>query len=128
MAIPLDYNLKDVPWYYEAEARSKGKTKVAEADTAQGMTRSGRVYMPQNYSQVGSSKETAPKQPVVETGNDDLWRKIQAKEYSVIENLNKTLAQISILPLLQNSEAHNNALMKVLSEAYVPIGIKVERK
>ncbi|XP_070008170.1 uncharacterized protein [Nicotiana sylvestris] len=56
-------------------------------------------------------------------GPDDLWRKIQAKKYSVIDQLNKTPSQIFILALLQNSEAHKNALVKVLSEAYVPNNI-----
>jgi len=52
-----------------------------------------------------------------------LWRKIEAKEYSVIDHLNKDPAKISILSLLQNLEAHKNTLMKVLSEAYVPNNI-----
>ncbi|XP_070024975.1 uncharacterized protein [Nicotiana sylvestris] len=56
-------------------------------------------------------------------GSDDLWRKIHSKEYSVIDQLNKTPAQISILSLLKNSKTHKNALLKVLSEAYVPNNI-----
>ncbi|XP_070002182.1 uncharacterized protein [Nicotiana sylvestris] len=58
--------------------------------------------------------------PIIGTGPDNLGRKIHAKEYLVIDQLNKMPAQISILALLQNSEAHKNALLKVLSEAYVP--------
>lgn len=94
---------------------------MEETDTVQGMTRIGRVYTPENLG--GISKEAAPKLPIVETGTDDLWRKIQAREYSVVEHVNKTHAQISILSLLQNSCAHKNNLMKVLSEAYVPVSI-----
>ena len=94
---------------------------MEETGVAQGMTRTGRVYTPENLG--GTSKEAAPKLPIVETGTDDLWRKIQAREYSVVEHVNKTHAQISILSLLQNSDAHKNALMKVLSEAYVPADI-----
>ena len=41
----------------------------------------------------------------------------------MVDHLNKTPAQISILSLLQNSETYRNALMKVLSEAYVPANI-----
>ena len=63
--------------------------------------------------------EPEVKEPVIEIEPDELWRKVQAKEYSVINHLNKTPAQISILSVLQNSEAHKNALMKVLREAYV---------
>ncbi|XP_070005573.1 uncharacterized protein [Nicotiana sylvestris] len=50
-------------------------------------------------------------------------RNLHAKEYSIVDHLNKVPAQISILSLLQNSKAHKNALMKVLSSAYVPNNI-----
>ncbi|XP_070050952.1 uncharacterized protein [Nicotiana tomentosiformis] len=106
---------------YVTEARRKGKTKMDETGAAQGMTRTGIVYTPEHLG--GTSKEAASKSPVVETGPDDLWRKVQAREYSVVDHLNKTPTQISILSLLQNSKTHRNALMKVLSEAYVPTDI-----
>ncbi|XP_070036159.1 uncharacterized protein [Nicotiana tomentosiformis] len=110
-----------VPWDYVAEARRKEKAKMEEIGVAQGMTRTGRVYTLENLG--GVSKEAAPKPLVVQTRSDDIWRKIQAREYSVVDHLNKTPAQISILSLLQNSDTHKNTLMKVLSEAYVPAGI-----
>ncbi|XP_070040148.1 uncharacterized protein [Nicotiana tomentosiformis] len=122
MVAPTPPNKSDiVPWDYVEEARRKGKAKIEETGAAQGMTRTGRVYTPENLG--GTSKEAAPKLPVVETDTDELWRKIQAREYSVVDHLNKTPAQISILSLLQNSDAHRNALMKVLSKAYVPTSI-----
>ncbi|XP_070023155.1 uncharacterized protein [Nicotiana sylvestris] len=108
-----------IPWDYTAEARRKGKTYTGEAIAAQGMTRTCRVYTPEHLAE--SSKQASGR--VVETGPDDLWRKVQAKEYSVVEQLNKTPAHISILGLLQSSETHKNALIKVLSEAYVPSNI-----
>ncbi|XP_070015159.1 uncharacterized protein [Nicotiana sylvestris] len=88
------------------------------------MTRTGRVYTPEHLAE--SSKQSSNRPPLIKTGPDDLWRKIQAKEYSVIDQLNKTPAQISILSLLQNSKTHKNALLKVLSEAYVPSNITGE--
>ncbi|XP_070004304.1 uncharacterized protein [Nicotiana sylvestris] len=108
-----------IPWDYTAESRRKGKTYTGKAIAAQGMTRTGRVYTPEYLAE--SSKQASRR--VVETGPDDLWRKVQAKEYSVVEQLNITPAQISILALLQSSEAYKNALMKILSEAYVPSNI-----
>ncbi|XP_070017204.1 uncharacterized protein [Nicotiana sylvestris] len=108
-----------IPWDYTAEARRKGKTYTGEVIAAQGMTRTGRVYTPEHLA--ASIKQASGRN--VETGPDDLWRKVQAKEYSFVEQLNKTPAQISILTLLQSSEAHKNALIKVLSEAYVPSNI-----
>ncbi|XP_070007989.1 uncharacterized protein [Nicotiana sylvestris] len=125
--VPIPVSMTDVtpfktnviPWDYTAEARRKGKTYTGEAIAAQGMTRTGRVYTPEHLAE--SSKQASGR--VVETGPDDLWRKVEAKEYLVVEQLNKTPAQISILALLQSSEAHKNALMKILSEAYVPSNI-----
>ena len=43
-----------------------------------------------------------------------------------MEKLNKPLAWISLLAML-NSEPHHNALIKVLSEAYVAHNITVEK-
>ncbi|XP_070044972.1 uncharacterized protein [Nicotiana tomentosiformis] len=79
------YKSDAIPWDYVAEARRKGKAKMDKTNAAQGMTRTGRVYTLENVG--GTSKEAAPKPPVVE------------------------------------ADAHKNALMKVLSEAYVPAGI-----
>ncbi|XP_070039930.1 uncharacterized protein [Nicotiana tomentosiformis] len=107
------YKSDAVPWDYVAEARKKGKANMEETGATQGITRTGT---PKNLG--GTSKEAAPKPPVVETGTDNLWRKIQARKYFVVDHMNKTPAQISILSLLQNSDAHKNALMKVLSEAF----------
>ncbi|XP_070015122.1 uncharacterized protein [Nicotiana sylvestris] len=115
------FNSKAIPWDYIAEAWRKGKANVEESDTVQGMTRIGRVCTPEHLG--GSSKEATARQPIIETGQDNLWRKVQAKENSVVYHLNKVPAQISILSRLQNSEAHKIALMKVLTEAYVPNNI-----
>ncbi|XP_070008134.1 uncharacterized protein [Nicotiana sylvestris] len=115
------FDSKAIPWDYVAEARRKEKAKMGESDAAQGLTRTGRVYTPEHLG--GLSKDATTRQTVIETKPDDLWKKVQAKEYSVIDHLNKTPAQISILSLLQNSVAHKNALIKVLSESYVPNNI-----
>ena len=47
-------------------------------------------------------------------------------EYSVVEQLKKTPAQISLLSLLIHSEEHRKAIMKILNEACVPSEIKVK--
>ncbi|XP_070023434.1 uncharacterized protein [Nicotiana sylvestris] len=106
-----------IPWDYTAEARRKGKTKTGEAIAAQGITRIGRVYTPEHLAESRNPGRT------IETGTDDLGKKIQDNEYSVVEQLNKIPAQIFILALMQRSDAHKNALMKILSEAYVPSNI-----
>ena len=97
---PTSYYKSDAfPMDYVAEARSKGKANMEETGAAQGMTRTGRVYTPKNLGR--TSKETTSKSSVVETNTDDLWKNVHAREYSVVDHLNKTPAQISILSLLQ---------------------------
>ena len=41
----------------------------------------------------------------------------------MIQQLNKSPAQISILPLLLSSEVHREALLKVLKETHIPTNI-----
>ncbi|KAA3460440.1 hypothetical protein EPI10_027100 [Gossypium australe] len=48
-----------------------------------------------------------------------------SREYSVVEQLHKHLACISVLVLLLNSEIHRNALIKLLNETYVADDISV---
>lgn len=44
---------------------------------------------------------------------------LKNSEFSVVEQLNKMPARISILGLLIASEAHRNALLKILNEPHV---------
>ncbi|KAK4729867.1 hypothetical protein R3W88_022855 [Solanum pinnatisectum] len=112
---PIKYDTHAIPCDYRA-----GKAKVEEADTATGVTRSERIYSSENLVQGSSSKSKAP---IVELENQGLWKKVQAKEYTIVEQLSKSPSQISILSLLQSFETHRNALLKVLGEAYVPCSI-----
>ncbi|XP_070011081.1 uncharacterized protein [Nicotiana sylvestris] len=50
---------------------------MEESDATQGMTRTGRIYTPGHLGR--SSKEATTKQPSIEIGLDDLWRKVQAR-------------------------------------------------
>lgn len=51
---------------------------------------------------------------------EDLLRLIRKSDYKVICHLSQTQSKISILSLLLCSEAHINALMKLLNFAFVP--------
>ncbi|XP_070054347.1 uncharacterized protein [Nicotiana tomentosiformis] len=83
MVTPIpSYKSNAIPWDYVAEARRKGKGKVEETGAAQGMTRTGRVYTPEHLG--GTSREAVSRQPVIETGLDDLWRKILLSEFDII--------------------------------------------
>ena len=67
------------------------------------------------------------KKPVNEEEAQEFLKFIKHSEYSVVEQLSKQPARISVLSLLLNSEPHRNALLKVLNQAYVANNISVEK-
>ncbi|RDX85485.1 hypothetical protein CR513_33324, partial [Mucuna pruriens] len=105
-----------------------------------GITRSGRIYTPENLrSQEAhtSSKEThaptrkasaayAPAQTPKKEAEEFL-KIIRHREHQFLDQMNKTLARISLLSLLLNFEAHRNLLLNVLQEAHVAHDITTER-
>ncbi|XP_019260735.1 PREDICTED: uncharacterized protein LOC109238716 [Nicotiana attenuata] len=108
-----------VPWnYQQVVMECHGK----ETTTISGMTRSGRCYTPEKLSGLrqGNECNVPPKNVVTDAEAQEFLRKIKASEYSVVDQLKKTNAQIPILSLLLTSDVHRDALLKILSEAYVP--------
>nr|XP_009803302.1 PREDICTED: uncharacterized protein LOC104248698 [Nicotiana sylvestris] len=89
-ATPTLFEVEVTYALHRDKVRRKGKGKMEETGVAQGMTRTDRVYTPEHLR--GISKEAAPKQPIIETGPDDLWRMEQAREYFVVDHLKKTPA------------------------------------
>ena len=51
---------------------------------------------------------------------EEFLKIIRNSKYSVIQQLNKSLAQISIMALLLSSDVHREAFLKVLKETCVP--------
>ncbi|XP_049360477.1 uncharacterized protein LOC125825188 [Solanum verrucosum] len=105
-----------------AKERSNEKPKekfVVQAATAQGMTRSGRCYVPEELAQETRRKENQ-KRPITEGEAEEFWQRMQPKEYSIVKHLEKTPAQIYVWALLMSYEYHRKPLLKVLDEAYVP--------
>ncbi|XP_075099260.1 uncharacterized protein LOC142176092 [Nicotiana tabacum] len=109
-----------VPWDYQSDVRNKGKEKLVVEAAAAGMTRSDRCHVPEEQSQGTSSKDNNQKKSVTKAEAEEFWRKMQCSGYSVVDQLKKTPAQISLMSLLMSSDSHRNALVKVLNEAYVP--------
>ena len=64
--------------------------------------------------------------PITEKKASEFLKFIKHSEYSVIEQLNKTPARISLLALFQNSEVYRSALLNALGEVYVNPTIIVE--
>lgn len=156
---PIPYSSESVmPWNYGSDVYYDGvkqegnpsEEKPSEyenlnvdnfADTGR-ITRSGRIYSPQNaQDNVDALAKAKGKQVVVDNSeyvsvNDpkpnavpgtsssqevkELLRLIRKSDYKVINHMSQTPTTISILSLLLCSEAHRNALMKLLSSAFVP--------
>lgn len=56
---------------------------------------------------------------------DEILKLIKKSEYRVVDQLMQTPPKISIMSLLLNSEAHKEALMKVLEQAFVDYDVTV---
>ena len=94
------------------------------------MTRSGRCYITINSgSKEGESsaanegtKIAVPKrkdkesinEPIIEEEANEFLKFIKHSEYSIVEQLHKLPAKISLLALMMNSEPHREAMLKVL--------------
>ena len=52
---------------------------------------------------------------------------IKHSEYSIVEQLHKLPAKISLLALIMNSEPHREAVLKVLKQAYVHHNASIEK-
>jgi hypothetical protein len=52
--------------------------------------------------------------------SSEFLKLVKHNEYSMVDQLKKTLVMISLLLLVLSSELYRNALQKVLNEAYIP--------
>ncbi|XP_022747955.1 receptor kinase-like protein Xa21 [Durio zibethinus] len=108
------------------------KAETAHITGVKGITKSERCY-----TSVTLEKEKY-KHIELETPEKDVSKSIPNKkvyeflklvkhnEYSVVEQLNKMPARISLLSLFLNSEPHHNTLLKVLNQAYMAYNVFVE--
>ena len=91
------------------------------------LTRSGRCYTPKELEkrrkEIGKSIVELVKNRVTTEEAEEFLKTIRKANYSVIQQLNRSPAQISILALLLSFEIHREALLKVLKETHVPTGI-----
>ncbi|XP_075077131.1 uncharacterized protein LOC107803507 [Nicotiana tabacum] len=110
------HEYKTVLWTYQ----QKRKAKKTDSATAHAMTRSGRCYAPEEVNRGNSGREQIPRRNITDLEAAEFWKTMSSKEYSVEEQLKKTLAQISIMDLQMSSNNHKNTLLKVLSGVSVP--------
>ncbi|XP_070014837.1 uncharacterized protein [Nicotiana sylvestris] len=98
-----------------------GKEVKEEVNEAQGLTRSSRSFTPEVLRKAKTSRDNpvlVNKAVTVEEAEEFL-RKMKVQDYSIVEQLRKTPAQISLLSLLIHLDEHRQALMKILNEAHV---------
>ncbi|XP_019258474.1 PREDICTED: uncharacterized protein LOC109236720 [Nicotiana attenuata] len=121
-------NTKVFPWSYERVTETyTGKEVKEEVNEAQGLTRQGRCFAPEELRKAKAAKDNSilVKKAVTEEEAEEFLRKMKVQDYSIVEQLRKTPAQISLLSLLIHLDEHRRALMKILNEAHVPDKISV---
>ena len=66
-------------------------------------------------------------EPVTELEADEFLKFIKHSEYSIMEQLHKLPAKISLLALMLNSEPHREAVLNILKQAYMPHNASVDK-
>ncbi|XP_012466258.1 uncharacterized protein LOC105784884 [Gossypium raimondii] len=138
---PSNFSYKDskmVSWNYGCNVTILGKEAERNQEIGS-YTRNGKRYDAQAESsreenwkkeqRKGKAVEVEPlvNEPIKEEEANEFLKFLKHSEYSVVEQLCKQLARISILTLLLSSEVHRSALMKVLNETYVADDILVNK-
>ncbi|XP_052481390.1 uncharacterized protein LOC105762027 [Gossypium raimondii] len=138
---PLNFLYKDskmVPWNYGCNVTILGK-EAEESQEIGSYTRNRKRYDTQAESsreenwkkeqRKGKAAGVEPlvNEPIKEEEAKEFLKFLKHSEYSVVEQLHKQPARISVLALLLSSEIHRNALLKVLNETYVADDISVNK-
>ncbi|XP_040945799.1 uncharacterized protein [Gossypium hirsutum] len=141
---PTKFSYKDdkkVPWNYECEVTVSGKeTSISVVKESQKI---GSYTNTEEYcSRINAQAESAEgevltaeqkeersliNEPIKEEEATEFLRFLKHSEYSMVEQLHKQPARISVLALLMSSEVHRNALMKALNEVYMASDISVNQ-
>ncbi|XP_052488065.1 uncharacterized protein LOC105772146 [Gossypium raimondii] len=129
-------NNRRVPWNYDCNVTIPGKEDVINREKQD----EGRHHeqMKARVEPIGEETSVEKKknvvkpellvnEPIKEEEAREFLKFIKHSEYSVVEQLHKQPARISMLALLLNSEGHRNALLKVLNETYVADDISVNK-
>jgi hypothetical protein len=116
-------NYSALPHDYEYSFKNTRQLPIYQEEI-RGLTHSDRCFTPEEPKKQRKAKgkegfdvtEEINKPVMKEKTNEFL----KLMKYSVVEQLKKTPARISLLSLILSSEPHRKALQKVLNEAYVP--------
>ncbi|XP_050915683.1 uncharacterized protein LOC127130762 [Lathyrus oleraceus] len=125
--IVVDGNPKDVECEKSLENVDSNITNIARTSR---MTHSGRIYTPNfNIIPQESIKEATTSVPTQESGGVQsavqsseaikFLKIIKKNDYKIVDQLHQTPPKIYIISLILNSQAHREALLKVLAQAHV---------
>ncbi|XP_017647832.2 uncharacterized protein LOC108488023 [Gossypium arboreum] len=137
---------KRVPWNYDCNMTIPGKKSLVDTlkeDQDRGSyTCSGRYYdttsekaqpvkgkalVVEGVKEKTTKSELSVNELVNEEEAKEFVKFLKHSEYSMVEQLRKQPACISVLTLLLSLEVHRSALMKVLNETYVVNDISVNK-
>ena len=116
-----------MPYNYGYSFNIKNPTPIFHPEIG-GLTRSGRCFTPEELERqrkakgkeiVDAFKGMEVNKPISEDESNEFLKLMKHSEYSVVDQLKKTPARISLMSLILSSELHRKALQKVLNEAYV---------
>ena len=65
--------------------------------------------------------------PIIEMEVNQFLKFIKHSKYSIVEQLHKLPAKISLLALMLHFEQHKEAILKVLKQAYVPYNAPIDK-
>ncbi|GAU39398.1 hypothetical protein TSUD_397040 [Trifolium subterraneum] len=130
---PMPYtSLRAVPYRYDATMLQDGvETPIPSLISVENIAdnskilRSGRILPGTVQGKTNDSVEKTQISDSSRTGervyedSDEVLKMIKRSEYKIVDQLLQTPSKISILSLLMNYDAHREALMKVLDQAYV---------
>ncbi|XP_019229416.1 PREDICTED: uncharacterized protein LOC109210452 [Nicotiana attenuata] len=100
--LPIN-NTKAVPWNYkQVIVTYKGKEVEEEVNETRGLTRTGRCFTLEKLRKAKPLKDNPilVKKPVTEEEAEEFLRKMKVQDYSIVEQLRKIPAQISLLSLI----------------------------
>ncbi|XP_040963977.1 uncharacterized protein [Gossypium hirsutum] len=146
---PVNFSYKDskkVPWNYECNvkmSRNEALVSVAKENqeigsytrsekhrdwiNAQAVSAEGKFFCGRVNEREDVESRPLINEPIKEEEATEFLKFLKHSEYSVVEQLHKQSARISVLALLMSSEVHRNTLMNVLNEIYVANDISVNK-
>ncbi|XP_060182143.1 uncharacterized protein LOC132611787 [Lycium barbarum] len=114
-------NMNTVPWnYHKTPVTYNGREIIEVIDETDGLTRSGRCYALEELRRAKQARDSQfpVKKPVTEEEAEEFMKKMKVQDYSIIGQLRKAPAHISLLSLLIPSKEHRQTLIRILNETY----------